>query len=207
MLRFVRVYSPAFSGIPEIFRQLHATHTRHERPIPQSVTRRPASTPGIGVTAFQWRGIPCQLGAATLPALTVPALAVPATSGCTLPSDLIERFLRVRAWFLEKHAQESLHSAEVDRRFYEASGITRAEYFDMAADDPRREELNALNIKVSKQDDREEVDEYGQTEADRLCDERWDVAEAPCLTRHRQGCRTGRRGQTVAKLPELLRKL
>jgi hypothetical protein len=146
-------------------------------------------------------------GAATLPALTVPALAVPATSGCTLPSDLIERFLRVRAWFLEKHAQESLHSAEVDRRVYEASGITRAEYFDMAADDPRREELNALNIKVSKQDDREEVDEYGQTEADRLCDERWDVAEAPCLTRHRQGCRTGRRGQTVAKLPELLRKL
>jgi hypothetical protein len=146
-------------------------------------------------------------GAATLPALTVPALAVPATSGCTLPSDLIERLLRVRAWFLEIHAQESRHRAEVDKRFYEASGITRAEYFDMAADDPRREELNALNIKVSKQDDREEVDEYGQTEADRLCDERWDVAEAPCLTRHRQGCRTGRRGQTVAKLPELLRKL
>ena len=54
-------------------------------------------------------------GAATLPALTVPALAVPATSGCTLPSDLIERFLRVRAWFLEKHAQESLHSVPIDK--------------------------------------------------------------------------------------------
>jgi hypothetical protein len=68
-------------------------------------------------------------GAATLPALTVPALAVSATvsSACTLPPDLIERFLRIRAWFLEIHAQESRRRAEIDKRFYEASGITRAE--------------------------------------------------------------------------------
>src|SRR5215470_6022432 len=31
MLRFVRVYFPAFPGFPENFRQLHATCLRHEK--------------------------------------------------------------------------------------------------------------------------------------------------------------------------------
>jgi hypothetical protein len=122
------------------------------------------------------------ISAAVLPALTIPGCAAPATisSACTLPPDLIERFVRVRAWFLEEHAHESLHSAEVDRRFYAASGVTCKQYHAMNYDDPRREELNTLHSKIIKETlhDDEDVDEYSQTEADRLCGERWDVAEA-----------------------------
>ena len=122
------------------------------------------------------------ISAAVLPALSVPALTVSATvsSACTLPPDLIERFVRVRAWFLEIHARESQHSAEIDRRFYAASSVTRKQYRAMNYDDPRREELNTLHSKIIKETphDDEDVDEYGQTEADRLCDERWDVAKA-----------------------------
>jgi hypothetical protein len=122
------------------------------------------------------------ISAAVLPALSVPALTVSATvsSACTLPPDLIERFVRVRAWFLEIHARESQHSAEIDRRFYAASSVTRKQYRAMNYDDPRREELNTLHGKIIKETphDDEDVDEYGQTEADRLCDERWNVAKA-----------------------------
>lgn len=72
--------------------------------------------------------------AAALPALTVPAAA--ASSACTLPPDLIARFVRARAWFLDISAREARHDYD------------------------------------------EKVDEYGQTEADRLTDERWSVARA-----------------------------
>ena len=60
--------------------------------------------------------------AAALPALVMPAAAH--ASACTLPPDLIERFLRMRAWFMEDHARDSLESREFDKRFRAASGFT-----------------------------------------------------------------------------------
>jgi len=116
--------------------------------------------------------------AAVLPALAMPAVAAP--SVCTLPHDLIERFVRFRAWHLEFSARKSLRSDEIDRRFYAASGITREQYHDMAGDDPRRKKLQAVLWKIIEEmpDDNDGKDEHGHTECDRLCDERWAVAEA-----------------------------
>jgi hypothetical protein len=64
--------------------------------------------------------------AAALPALAVPAAAHAATA-CTLPPDLIERFLRMRAWYLEDNARWSVHLDEFNKRFEAATGVTRAQ--------------------------------------------------------------------------------
>jgi hypothetical protein len=71
--------------------------------------------------------------AAALPALAVPAL--PAPRQCrplrptTLPPDLIERFVRVRAWYLESDKREQLRRGEIGRRFYAATGVSTEQYF------------------------------------------------------------------------------
>jgi len=116
--------------------------------------------------------------AAALPALAMPTV-VHATA-CTLPPDLIERFLRMRAWFMEDHARWSLHSREFDKRFYAASGLTTADYRDVGYHDPRKKELEAIWDKVWFELHRESgrTNESVQAEADRLHDERWAVAEA-----------------------------
>jgi len=113
--------------------------------------------------------------AAALPALAAPAAASPS---CTLPPDLIERFVRVRAWYLENDARESQRSGEIDRQFYAATGVPCKQYHDMDHDDPRREELSAVFTKILKEMQDDDVEEDEQSEADRLCHERWSVAEA-----------------------------
>jgi hypothetical protein len=116
--------------------------------------------------------------AAALPALAMPAAAH--ATACTLPPDLIERFLRMRAWYLEDHARDTLQSREFDKRFEAASGLTTDEYRDIRRGNPRYEELEAVFDKVSD----ELQHESGRTikteedETERLCDERWAVAKA-----------------------------
>ncbi|WP_088518355.1 hypothetical protein [Rhodoplanes sp. JGI PP 4-B12] len=108
--------------------------------------------------------------------LAAPAAAAPS---CTLPPDLIERFVRFRAWHLEFSARESLWSDEFDRRFYAASGVTDEQYRDLDHNDPRRQALGVARDKIyAEMPDNDEKDEHGQTECDRLSDERWAVAEA-----------------------------
>jgi hypothetical protein len=113
--------------------------------------------------------------AVALPALTLPALAstaIPA-SACTLPPDLIERFVRVRAWYLDSHQQEALWNDEIDRRFYAATGFTHDQWRDVDHDHPRWKELKAAFEKVCA-----EVPGEDDAETNLLGDERWDVAEA-----------------------------
>lgn len=118
--------------------------------------------------------------AASVPALTLPvaaASALPATStsACTLPPDLIERFVRMRAWYLDLRKRETLWSDEIDRRFYAATGITYEEWRDIDRDHPRWNELEAARKKIYA-----EVpgcDRY-KGECEELGDERWAVAEA-----------------------------
>jgi hypothetical protein len=110
--------------------------------------------------------------AAALPVLAVPAAASPS---CTLPPDLIERFLRVRAWFLENRARESLWSDEIDKRFYAATGVTSKQWRDMLdGDETRHEELQVLRHKVYEEVEGGVSDE----ECTALCNERWSVAKA-----------------------------
>jgi hypothetical protein len=116
--------------------------------------------------------------AAALPALAVPAAAH--ASACTLPPDLIERFLRMRAWFVEDHARYSVRSREFDKRFYAASGLTLDEYRDIRRDNPRYEEIEAVWDKVWHKLHHESgrTNETVEAEANALHDERWAVAEA-----------------------------
>jgi hypothetical protein len=116
--------------------------------------------------------------AAALPALAIPAAAH--ASACTLPPDLIERFLRMRAWYLEDYARDTLQSREFDNRFHAASGFTTDQWRDIEYGDPRKKELEAIWNRIWK----ELQHESGRTikteedETERLCDERWAVAKA-----------------------------
>jgi hypothetical protein len=117
--------------------------------------------------------------AAALPALAMPA-AAHASSACTLPPNLIERFLRMRAWFMEDHARYSVWSREFDKRFYAASGVTTDEYRDMEYHGPRSKELRPTWDKVRSELQHESgrAHETEEAEATALGDERWAVAEA-----------------------------
>jgi hypothetical protein len=112
-------------------------------------------------------------GAASVPALALPALASTATSAsvCTLPPDLIERFVRVRAWYLGSRQAEILWSDEIHRRFYATTGFI---WDNVNHDHPRWEELSAVHTKVCA----EVPCEDDEAETALLCDERWCVAEA-----------------------------
>lgn len=116
-------------------------------------------------------------GAAMLPVASLPALAgaSPVQAATTLPPDLIERFLRVRAWYLDNYKRGELHSAEVGRRFYAATGLTSDQWRDIGYDDPRRRELDAIHKKIYH-----EVPVAYDEEAEgvELGDERWSVAKA-----------------------------
>jgi hypothetical protein len=112
--------------------------------------------------------------AAALPALAVPALAASvADTSTTLPPDLIERFVRLRAWHVENSERYRRLSEEIDRRFYSATGITFDEWRDIMFDDPRRKKLDAVHSKIWA-----EVAPDADEEADELHDERWGVADA-----------------------------
>ena len=111
-------------------------------------------------------------GAATLPVASLPALA--GSAATTLPADLIERFVRVRAWYLDNDKRYVLRSNEIDRRLYAATGLTSDQMRDLNYDDPRRRELDTVHKKIW-------VEVGGDDEAaecDELHAERWDVAEA-----------------------------
>jgi hypothetical protein len=116
--------------------------------------------------------------AAALPALAVPAIAsaAPARAGAstTLPPELIERFVRLRAWYLAFSERGMLHDEEIDRRFYAATGVTSEQYFDMKYGHPGKKELGAVRTKIHK----EVPGEDDEDECSELCDERWDVARA-----------------------------
>ena len=66
------------------------------------------------------------VGASMLPVASLPALAgsAPAQAATTLPPDLIDRFVRVRAWYLDNYKRAELLSDEIDRRFYAVTGLT-----------------------------------------------------------------------------------
>jgi hypothetical protein len=118
--------------------------------------------------------------AAALPALSVPALAAAesastAVPACTLPPDLVERFVRVRAWYLDYRKREELWRDEIDGRFYAATGFTSDQWRGADCVHPRWEELNAAHDKAyAETPDYEEDDDEG----DRLHNERWKLAEA-----------------------------
>ena len=112
-----------------------------------------------------------------------PALAVPVAahaSACTLPPELIERFLRMRAWFAEVETRRSIRSREHDKRFYAASGVTIDEYRDIKYGHPRREELDPIWSKTWNEAKSESgpSDESEDVETNALTEERWAVAEA-----------------------------
>ena len=115
-------------------------------------------------------------GAAMLPAASLPALASsgPAQAATTPPPDLIERFVRVRAWYLDNNKREKLSSDEVDRRFYAATGLTGDQWRDIDYNDPRRRELVSVRSKIYRQVESSD----DEAESEQLCDERWSVAEA-----------------------------
>jgi hypothetical protein len=98
--------------------------------------------------------------------------AVTTASACTFPPDLIERFVRMRAWYLDYRQREILWSDEIDRRFYEATG---EHWRAINYDHPRHDELLAVHDKVYAEVPCFENDE---TECDRLTEERWNVAKA-----------------------------
>jgi hypothetical protein len=120
--------------------------------------------------------------AAALPALAVPAAAHAATA-CTLPPDLIERFLRMRAWYVADNARYTLQSREHAKRFEAATGVTMDQYHDMNYHDARRKELgptwsktwNEIHRESGRTDDH---NDFEGEETERLGDERWAVAEA-----------------------------
>lgn len=109
--------------------------------------------------------------AAALPASAANAISA---SACTLPPELIERFVRMRAWYLEDHKQWRLRREEIDKRFYATTGITFDEYRDLEYEDPRRKELSAVHHKLCDDISSSVSDE----ETERLGDERWSVVEA-----------------------------
>jgi hypothetical protein len=115
-------------------------------------------------------------GAASVPALALPAAVastLPATSisACTLPPDLVERFVRVRASYLDSRKRENLWRDEVDRRFLAATGV---QWDDVDCDHPRWKKLQRAHSKICS-----EVPEYeSDAETDARGDERWSVAEA-----------------------------
>jgi hypothetical protein len=116
--------------------------------------------------------------AATLPALAVPAAAsaTPTPAGpTTLPPDLIERFVRVRAWYLDYHRREQAFSDEVDRQFYAATGVTAEQYDEMNYEQRRESGLYEAHSKACNE---AQLEERYETECDDMCDERWDVARA-----------------------------
>ena len=86
------------------------------------------------------------VGTSTLPALAAlpicaaVAAAAPsreiADASTTLPPDLIERFVRVRAWYLDNDKRHRLWRDAFNRRFYAASGVTMEQYRDMDYDHP-----------------------------------------------------------------------
>jgi hypothetical protein len=62
------------------------------------------------------------------------AVAAPARAswGIHLPRyRLIERFVRVRAWFLDNNKRNRAWSDEIGRRFYAATGVTKDQYREM----------------------------------------------------------------------------
>ncbi len=114
--------------------------------------------------------------AAALPALSVPAIAAAASaSTATLPPDLVERFVRVRAWYLDYRKREKLRSDEIDGRFYAATGFTSDQWRDADRLHPSWKELNAAYEKAYAETPSYEEDD---DECDRLGNERWNVAEA-----------------------------
>ncbi len=116
-------------------------------------------------------------GAAMLPVASLPALASsgPAQAATTLPPDLIERFVRVRAWYLDDVKREKSQSDEVDRRFYAITGLTDEQRRDLDRDDPTWRELDAVHTKICNEV-MGNLDE--DAEGDALWYERWSVAGA-----------------------------
>jgi hypothetical protein len=123
-------------------------------------------------TKLSRRAILAGASASVLPA---GALAATSTSACTLPPDLIERFVRMRAWYLDSRKRETLWGDEVDRRFYAATGLTDEEWCDIDRDHPRWNELRAARDKIYAEVPG--IDRY-EGECEELGDERWAVAEA-----------------------------
>ena len=119
--------------------------------------------------------------AAALPALALPTVAH--ATACTLPPDLIERFLRMRAWYVADNARYTLQSREHDKRFEAATGVTKDEYRDLNYDNPRRKELEPVWSKIWNEIHREsgrtdDHNDFEEEETERLSDERWAVAGA-----------------------------
>jgi hypothetical protein len=93
---------------------------------------------------------------------------------------VIERFLRMRAWFVEDHARYSLQKHEFEKRFEAASGVTADEYRDMEYHGPRSKELRPTwdNVRSELLHESGRTNESEEAEAEALGAERWAVAEA-----------------------------
>jgi hypothetical protein len=95
--------------------------------------------------------------AAALPAIAIPAVA--ATSACTLPPDLVERFLRARAWHLKDHVREIRERAQFEKKFFAASGVTDDEFWEFAKSDPAHfNELMEVHNRVCREGSDEATD-------------------------------------------------
>jgi hypothetical protein len=114
--------------------------------------------------------------AASLPALAVPAVAgavTPASTTCTLPPDLIERVVRVRARYLEYDRQCTAQFDEINGHFHAATDFTTDQWRSMGYGDPRIRELGAVHRKICAEISSDELD----AEGDALSDERSSVVE------------------------------
>lgn len=112
--------------------------------------------------------------AALATAAALPAANANAASVCTLPPDLIERFVRMRALFLDDRKRDELRRAEIDTRFRAATGVSLEEYYELEYNGPRRKELNVVHNKIWE----EVPGSLSDEEVGRLGDERWSVVEA-----------------------------
>jgi hypothetical protein len=106
----------------------------------------------------------------TQAATTVPAIA----TSCTLPPDLVNRFVRMRAWYLDYRRRERKQDDEIAGRFYAGAGITEGQLWEMGHDDPRRKPLDDLHSQIIAD---VFAKEGVEDETNRLGDERWGVAE------------------------------
>lgn len=116
--------------------------------------------------------------AAALPAMAVPAaVAGPASvaPACTLPPELIDRFVPMRALYLDRCKRDEVAHAEIDRRFYAATGVTSEQRRELDYDHPRRRELDAIRSKIYEDFPMFADDD---PEANWIGGDRWNVAEA-----------------------------
>lgn len=84
----------------------------------------------------------------------------------------VERFVSLYSWYTDFSRREDRHSAEIDRRFKAATGVTADDWRKMDRGDPRRKELEAVFDGLCHK-----VFGGGKdAECNSMCDQLWEAA-------------------------------